>query len=72
MEVKKNGVKTYQQTIDTSTPELHRANYIVNDRDQYARLNVLRGIVGAEPNDHPSTLLNKFMEQVKNGKITYS
>jgi len=66
----KNGVKTYQQTIDTSTPESHRANYIVNDRDQYARLNVLRGIVGAEPNDHPSTLLNKFMEQVKNGKIT--
>jgi hypothetical protein len=66
----KNGVKTYNQTIDTSTPESHQANYIVNDRDQYARLNVFRGIVGAGPNDHPSTLLNKFMEQVKNGKIT--
>jgi hypothetical protein len=67
---RENGVKTYQQTIDTSTPELYHDNYIVNDRDQYARLNVFRGIVGAGPNDHPSTLLNKFMEQVKNGKIT--
>ena len=66
----KNGVKTYNQTIDTSTQQAYIDNYLINDKDQYARLNVLRGIVGAGPNDHPSTLLNKFMEQVKNGKIT--
>jgi hypothetical protein len=67
---KKNGAKTYNQTIDTSTQQAYNDNYLINDKDQYARLNVLRGIVGAGPNDHPSTLLNKFMEQVKNGKIT--
>ena len=67
---KKNGVKTYNQTIDTSVPGSYQANYLINDKDQYTRLNVLRGIVGAGPNDHPSMLLKKFMSQVNSGKIT--
>ena len=67
---KKNGVETYLQTIDTSAPGSYQANYLINDKDQYTRLNVLRGIVGAGPNDHPSMLLKKFMSQVNSGKIT--
>ena len=67
---KKNGVETYLQTIDTSAPGSYQANYLINDKDQYTRLNVLRGIIGAGPNDHPSTLLKKFMSQVNSGKIT--
>ena len=67
---KKNGVKTYLQTIQTDDQASYQANYIVNDRDQYTRLNVLRGIIDAGPNDHPSVLLKKFMVQVDNGKIT--
>jgi hypothetical protein len=67
---KKNGVETYQQTIDTSAPGSYVANYLINDKDQYTRLNVLRGIIGAGPNDHPSILLSKFMSQVNSGKIT--
>lgn len=67
---KKRGVKTYNQTIDTSTPESYQQNYIVNDQDQYTRLNVLRGIIDAGPTDDPLTLLNKFMKKVNSGKIT--
>lgn len=66
----KLGVKTYNQTIDTSTPESYEENYIVNDQDQYTRLNVLRGIINAGPADDPLTLLNKFMREVNSGKIT--
>ena len=67
---KKNGVETYQQTIDTSAPGSYQANYLINDKDQYTRLNVLRGIIGAGPNDSPQMLLSKFMSQVNSGKIT--
>jgi hypothetical protein len=66
----KNGVQTYLQTTDNDTGTGYTANYLVNDQDQYTRLNVLRGIIGAGPNDHPITLLNKFLAQVKSGKIT--
>lgn len=67
---KKNGVKTYLQTIDTSAPGSYQANYLINDKDQYTRLNVFRGIIGAGPNDNPSLLLNKFMSKVNAGKIS--
>lgn len=66
----KNGVKTYNQTIDTSSQTEYQANYIVNDRDQYTRLNVFRGVINAGPADSPQTLLNKFLNQVNSGKIT--
>jgi hypothetical protein len=65
----KNGVQTYLQTTDVDTGTGYTANYLINDQDQYTRLNVLRGIVDAGPNDHPVTLLNKFLAQVKSGKI---
>lgn len=68
--LEKNGVETYIQTIDTDSQESYNANYIVNDRDQYTRLNVFRGIVGAGPADAPQTLLSKFLYQVKSGKIS--
>jgi hypothetical protein len=67
---KRNGIDAYLQTISTETQDEYNNNYLVNDMDQYSRLNVLRGIVGAGPNDHPTTLLNKFLVQVKSGKIT--
>jgi hypothetical protein len=66
----KNGVQTYLQATDNDTGTGYTANYLVNDQDQYTRLNVFRGIIGAGPNDHPVTLLNKFLAQVKSGKIT--
>ena len=67
---KNNGVKTYIETTNADVGTGYTANYLINDQDQYTRLNVLRGIVGAGPNDPPLTLLNKFLAQVKSGKIT--
>jgi hypothetical protein len=67
---KNNGVQTYINTTNADEGEGYAANYLVADSDQYTRLNVLRGIIGAGPNDHPITLLNKFLAQVKSGKIT--
>jgi hypothetical protein len=66
---KKNGINTYIQTIQTNDQASYNANYLVNDGDQYTRLNVLRGIIGAGPADPPMTLLNKFLGQVKSSKI---
>ena len=60
---KKNGVQTYFETTNDDIGTGYTANYLVNDKDQYTRLNVFRGIVGAGPNDHPLTLLNKFLAQ---------
>lgn len=67
---KKNGVQTYFETTNDDIGTGYTANYLVNDQDQYTRLNVFRGVIGAGPNDHPVTLLNKFLAQVKSGKIT--
>lgn len=67
---KKNGIKTYLQTINTDSQESYMNNYIVNDNDQYTRLNVFRGIINAGPADSPITLLNKFLNEVKSNKIT--
>jgi len=67
---KRNKVKTYNQTINIDTPESYAENYIVNDADQYTRLNVLRGVINAGPADDPKTLLDKFLKQVQLGKIT--
>jgi hypothetical protein len=65
-----NGVKTYITTIVTNTQALYDANYAINDRDQYARLNVLRGSIDADPMDNSKTLLKKFLYGVKSGNIT--
>ena len=65
-----NGVKTYITTIVTNTQALYDANYVINDRDQYARLNVLRGSINAGPMDNSKTLLKKFLNGVKSGNIT--
>ena len=65
-----NGVKTYITTIVTNTQSLYDANYEINDKDQYARLNVLRGSIDAGPMDNSKTLLNKFLNGVKSGNIT--
>ena len=67
---KNNGVQTYINTTNADEGSGYSANYLVADSDQYTRLNVLRGIVGAGPDDPPLTLLNKFLAQVKSGKIT--
>lgn len=67
----KIGVKTYNQTVDTSTQELYDKNYIINDKDQYARLNLLRSTIGAAPMDGAKELLTKFMNKVKENVITF-
>ena len=63
-------ISTYINTIDTSTPESYNANYLINDKDQYTRLNFLRGVIGAGPSDSPSVLLKKFMNKVDDGTIS--
>jgi hypothetical protein len=68
---KKNGLKTYKDTVDTSTAELYKQNYIVNDMDQYTRLNVLRGIIDAGPMDDAKTLIDKFTSKIKEGVIVF-
>lgn len=68
---KKNGLKTYTDTVDTSTTELYQQNYIINDKDQYSRLNVLRGIIGAGPMDDAKTLITKFVNKMKENIIVF-
>ena len=68
----KNGVKTYIQTIDTSSQQEYQDNYLINDKDQYARLSYLRQLVGAGPADSPQVLLTKFMKRVEDGTVTSS
>ncbi len=67
----KNGVRTYDATHPPATShEEYMEIYLINDKDQFARLNILRQIIGAGPSDSAKTLLNKFMSAVDAGKIT--
>lgn len=67
----KNGVRTYDATHPPAiSSEEYSEIYLINDKDQFARLNVLRGIIGAGPADSAEQLLNKFMKSVQEGKIT--
>lgn len=68
----KNGVKTYIQTLDTNSQQEYQDNYLINDKDQYARLGYLRQLVGAGPADSPQVLLTKFMKRVEDGTVTSS
>lgn len=68
---KRNGLKTYTDTVDTSTAQSYKDNYIINDKDQYTRLNVLRGIIGAGPMDDAKTLLNKFVTKINEKVIVF-
>lgn len=65
----KNGVKTYLNTVD-ETGNNYITNYLINDRDQYTRLNFFRGLVGAGPQDSGKELLNKFLSKVNQGIVT--
>lgn len=67
---KDNNIRTYLDTVDTSTQDLYNQNYAINDKDQFTRLNVLRSYIGAGPADSPSVLMNKFMNKVNEGLIT--
>lgn len=66
----KRGVKAYITTIVTDTQTSYDANYWINDKDQYARLNVLRSTINAGPMDSSKMLLSKFLNGVKSGNIT--
>lgn len=67
----KNGVRTYNATHPpATTEEEYMEIYLINDKDQFARLNVLRQIIGAGPSDSAKILLNKFISAVDSGKIT--
>lgn len=68
----KNGVKTYIQTIDTSSQQDYDDNYLINDKDQYARLSYLRQLIGAGPADSPQLLLTKFLKRIEDGTVTSS
>jgi hypothetical protein len=68
--LKDYNIRTYINTIDTSTQGSYEQNYAINDLDQFTRLNVFRSYIGAGPSDHPSILLKKFMDKVNKGVIT--
>ena len=65
-----NNQDLYVKTHNEFDQEQYKKNYIINDRDQFSRLNVFRGIIGAEPLDDANTLLTKFMSKVTDGTIT--
>lgn len=62
-----NGVDAY---IPTHNPEDYQKIYLINDKDQFTRMNVFRRSIGAGPVDSAEVLLNKFMEKVNSGIIT--
>lgn len=66
---KRNQIRTYNQTIDTSSDDDYITNYIINDSDQYARLNFLRNLIQAGPADSAEVLLSKFLKKVQDGTI---
>jgi hypothetical protein len=68
----KNGVSTYIQTLEIGSQQEYQDNYLINDKDQYARLSYLRQLVGAGPADSPQLLLTKFMARVEDGTVTSS
>ncbi len=65
-----NGENIYLKTHDNYNRDDYGKNYIINDKDQFSRLSVLRTAIGAGPMDDPKSLLDKFMSKVKEGKIS--
>jgi len=67
----KNGVRAYDATHPSNLSQEEYAQiYLINDKDQFARLNILRGLINAGPTDTGKQLLEKFLDAVKKGKIT--
>jgi hypothetical protein len=65
--LKSKGIDAYTPTHD---PKEYARIYLINDRDQYTRMQVLRKVIGAGPVDSPETMLNKFMKKVESGIIS--
>lgn len=68
----KNGESAYLPTHETFNQEQYQQNYIINDKDQYSRLQVFRNIVGAAPLDNGEQLLNRFLNKYQSGEIKIS
>lgn len=67
----KKGVRTYNATHpQILSPEEYERIYLINDMDQFARLNVFRTLIGAGPVDSADLLLSKFLNKVKKEEIT--
>lgn len=67
----KNQIRAYNATHASPTSqEEYQMIYLINDKDQYARLNILRGVLNAGPIDTGEQLLDKFMKKVKEKVIT--
>jgi hypothetical protein len=68
--LKKNKVSTYIPTHGSNlSQEEYSRIYLINDRDTFARLNILRGVINAGPADTGKQLLDKFISAYKSGKI---
>lgn len=65
-----NGEEIYLKTHNTFNQDEYKKNYLINDKDQFTRLSVLRTAIGAGPLDDPKSLLSKFMSKVNEGKIS--
>lgn len=64
------GVRVYLATHPKLSPEEYQKQYLAQDKDQFTRLSVFRGIINANPMDTAQGLLDKFMAKVKDGTIT--
>lgn len=67
-----NGESAYLPTHETFNQEQYQQNYIINDKDQFTRLQVFRTVVGAEPLDNGEQLLDKFLQKYQTGEIKIS
>lgn len=68
----KNGEPAYFKTHGNFSQEEYNQNYIINDKDQFTRLQVFRNIVGAAPLDNGEQLLNRFLNKYQSGEIKIS
>ena len=68
--LKKNKVSTYIPTHASHLGADEYARiYLINDRDTFARLNILRGVINVGPADSGKQILEKFLSSYKSGKI---
>jgi len=68
----KNGEPAYLKTHENFNQEQYMQNNIINDADQFTRLQVFRKTVGAAPLDNGEQLLDKFLNKYQSGEIKIS
>lgn len=68
----RNGEPAYLKTHEDFNQAQYDQNYIINDKDQFTRLQIFRTVIGAEPLDNGEKLLDKFLQKYQTGEIKIS